>query len=130
MEKQLIINFFKKYGALIGLYIKDKFSNKIIEAFKESQKYFIRLLWNSVKNDIKEQVENTCKFMYLYLEGSEMDEKVDKILENCLKNLSLPLLLKPFKPLIKKVIKEQLKEFIRKTLLDLQNGFNSLSILS
>ena len=122
MEKQVIVDFIKKYFFIALSYIKEKFGPRIMAAFKSAWEHFVEVLWNSIKQDVKEQVEETCEFVNKYLSSEEIKEKENIILENLLDNIHLPFVLKPFKPLIKKIIKKKMETLIRKTLRKLQQS--------
>lgn len=122
MNKQIILNFIKKYFFIALSYIKEKFGPRIVEALKSAWEHFIEVLWDSIKQDIKEQVEETCEFVNNYLSSEEIKEKENIILENLLENIHLPILLKPFKPLIKKIIKKKMETLVKKTLRKLQES--------
>lgn len=124
MDKKLIINFLKKYGLIAIGYLKEKFGNKILEALKSAWSHFLEFLWNSIKEDVKAQVEETCEFVNQFLDSPDAKEKENVILENLMKNIHLPVVLRPFKPLLKRILRSKLENLVRKTLRKLQNSVN------
>lgn len=116
MDKKIFIDFIKKYGMTFLLYFKDKFGPQIKEGFKKAWQAFVNTLWDSVKDDFKAEVNSTVQFIEYYFNTPDYKEKEEAIINVLMKNVQLPLVLRPFKGLLKNIFRNKLRKLIEKTI--------------
>jgi len=96
------------------IYLKDKIKNialKVVDEIKEH-------LWEIIKKEISEAIVETTAIIKAYLSSNEGKSRREEIITIIFEKVKLPVLLKPFKGLIKREfsnkIDELIVEFIRK----------------
>lgn len=88
----------------------------IKEAFIKTKNYFIETLWDTVKDELTSQVKGTILFIEQFITTPTYQEKEKAVIDTLFKNVSLPLALKPFRPLLKKILREKLQKLVSKHL--------------
>ena len=116
MNKKVILDLLKKYGLMLVAYFKDKLLDKIKEAFNASKKEFLDRLWNSIKDDLKADLNSTVEVINEFLNSSSYKEKEEAVISTLMANVKLPLFLKPFRGLIKNALKSKIRKLVEKAL--------------
>jgi hypothetical protein len=93
------------------------------ETFKKTKDYFINLLWDSLKEEFSANIKSAVEFVDRYFNSLSYKEKEKDVIDTLFKNAKFPVLLRPFKPLLKKILKDKLHEFISKHLKALNSKF-------
>ena len=123
MSKKVILEFLKKYGLLFLGYFKGKIWSKVKEVAKDEYDHFKEALWNSIKADVKEQLQTTIVFIETFFNSPNYKEKEEAVIDTLMKNIKLPVYLKPFRGALKRILHNKLKKLVEKGLKKL----NSLS---
>lgn len=116
MNKKAFLEFIKKYGLIAVTYLKNEFGESVKEAFRLSWKFFVDTLWNSIKDEVNSKLKSTVKFIEFYFNSTDYEEKEKAVIDTLMKNISLPLPLKPFRGVLKKILKNKLKKVVSKSL--------------
>lgn len=116
MNKKIIMDFIKKYGMAFLLYCKEKFGPQIKESFKKAWQSFVDTLWDSVKDDFKAEITSTVQFIEHFFGTPDYKEKEEAIIDVLMKNVELPLVLRPFKGLLKSILRNKIRKLIEKTI--------------
>ena len=97
-------------------YFKTFLFPQIKEAFIEAKDKFLESLWDRIKDDLHEHIENGTNYIKEYVLSTDYEAREKVVLENIFKKVNLPLPLKPFKPLIKNAIKKKIRALISDSL--------------
>ena len=116
MNKKVILDLLKKYGLMLVAYFKDKLLDKVKEAFNASKKEFLDRLWDSIKDDLKADLNSTVEVINEFLNSSSYKEKEEAVISTLMANVKLPLFLKPFRSLIKNALKSKIRKLVEKAL--------------
>lgn len=116
MNKKVILDLLKKYGLMLVTYFKDKLLDKVKEAFNASKKEFLDRLWDSIKDDLKADLNSTVEVINEFLNSSSYKEKEEAVISTLMANVKLPLFLKPFRGLIKNALKSKIRKLVEKAL--------------
>ena len=116
MNKKVILDLLKKYGLMALAYFKDKLLDKVKEAFNASKKEFLDRLWDSIKDDLKADLNSTVEVINEFLNSSSYKEKEEAVISTLMANVKLPLFLKPFRGLIKNALKSKIRKLVEKAL--------------
>ncbi len=124
MEKEIIINFFKKIFSFLSAYAWPTYKERIIEAlrraFEVAKDTFIEVLWKSVKDDLTAHAKEACEYGMTYTNTSDFKEKEEAVVTYLFTKIKFPLPLRPFKGLIKNLLKKKIETFIKETLENFQ----------
>lgn len=93
-------------------YISNFILPRINEAFVQSKKYFIRYLWSSLKKDFKKNIKEAIIHVENYSNFSDSRTKEGLIIDALFKKIKLPIIMKIFKPVIKKLLRNKLHRLI------------------
>lgn len=122
MKKEII----KKAIYFIISYFKVFLLGKIKEAFFKSKDYFISLLWNEIKEDVKGHIKDIAENVESFFKSEEYEFKERIITDALFEKVKLPLLLRPTKPLLKNIIKNEIKKFVGNYLKSIKNKLNTI----
>ncbi len=96
------------------IYLKGKIKDIALKVIEEVKKH----IWEIIKKEITEAIIETTAVIKAYLNSNEGKSRREEIVNIIFEKVKLPVLLKPFKGLIKKKfadkIDELIVEFIRK----------------
>jgi uncharacterized protein (DUF2461 family) len=89
---------------------------QIKETFLEYKDKFLEDLWNRVKDDVHKHLQASIDFAQEYFSSAEYEAKERIVIDTIFKKVQLPLVLKPFKPLLKKITKDKVRKIIAENL--------------
>ena len=116
MNKEALKVLAKQLGHYVLAYFTHYLFPIIKESFLRAKDYFIDILWDSVKGEFATSAKSAVEYIEKYFNSLEYKEKEKEIIDLLFKNVDLPLLLKPFKPLLKKILNKKVNKLIRKYL--------------
>lgn len=113
-------NAFQKMLAWCWYYCFEYFRTflfpQIKEAFLEAKDKFLEDLWNRIKDDVHEHAEQAVAHVKEYVESTDYEVREKAAIEAIFKKVNLPIVLKPFKPLIKHIFKQKVRALIADSL--------------
>ena len=112
MDKKLLAAAAKQFWYYIVAYFTHYLAPIFKEVLEKTKNYFINLLWDTLKERFNEVVEPAVEYMEKYFGSMDYQQKEKDIINTLLQNANLPVLLKPFKPLLKKILRNKLRELI------------------
>ena len=89
---------------------------QVKEALIRHKDEFLEDLWNSIKDDIHEHAEQAVEHVKKYVESTDYEVREKVALDAIFQKVNLPLVLKPFKPLIRHIFKQKIRTFIADSL--------------
>ena len=111
---------FQKFIAWCWYYLFEYFRTflfpQIKEAFLEAKDKFLEDLWNRIKDDVHGHAEQAVEHVKKYVESTDYEVREKAALDIIFKKINLPLVLKPFKPLIRHIFKQKIRAFIADSL--------------
>lgn len=116
MDKKIIIEALKKLGVQLVNYIKTELWGKVVDAAKEAFKVFVDELWDSVRDEIHDKLQSAITFINYYFDTEDAKERQEMIIETLMQNIELPILLKPFRGLIKRILRSKLEKVVQEGL--------------
>lgn len=122
MNKEILKKALIQAWYFLLAYLKSYLVPSVIEALQKTKEYFISTLWDTVKEDIYANLHSSITFVEEFLESSTYEEKEKAVLDNLFQKVQLPLLLRPFKSVIKSMLKGKLKQLIHKKLQEFEKG--------
>ena len=109
-------NAFQKFLAWCWWYFYGYFQAflfpQIKEAFLEAKDKFLEDLWSRIKDDVHEHAEQAMEHVKEYVESTNYEVREKAAIEAIFKKVNLPIVLKPFKPLIKHIFKQKVRALI------------------
>ena len=117
IEKQIVVNLFKGTWSKIVFYCKTELLEQVKEIGLKALGELKEFLWNKIKEDVKACAAQIIKDAESFLASAEAEEKKKAILDAIMAKIELPLILKPFKGIVRNIIKGKLEDLI-KTVLD------------
>lgn len=118
MERIQVIKYIK--GIAIH-YITNYIMPKIKEAFEKAKEKFVEILWNEVKEDMELHIKSAIEYIQKFFRSAEYEVKEQVAIDTLFNRVKLPILLKPFKSLLKKTFKKKLKKLISEGLNNLES---------
>lgn len=94
-------------------YVKVRLWGKIKEACLEAWNSVKETLWNKIKNEVKACALEIVLDTEVFLKSAEMQEKEKLILDTLMAKIELPIVLRPFKIIIRKILKDKIEETIQ-----------------
>ena len=85
---------------------------KLLEGLKVAGKAFIDALWEFIREDVILAARKCLKKIEEVINSQEGKDKLDKIVELIMQKIKLPIVLRPFKGLIKKMIKDKIEDVL------------------
>lgn len=116
MNKTVLKELIKQAWHYALAYITHYLWPIIKETLEKTKDYFINLLWESLKEEFTARAKGAAEFIETFFNGPDYKEKEKAAFDVLFKNVNLPLLLKPFKPLLKKILKKKVNKLIKKFL--------------
>ena len=116
MDKKIIIEALKKLGVQLINYVKTELWGKVVDAAKEAFKVFVDELWDSVRDEIHDKLQSAITFINYYFDTEDAKERQEMIIETLMQNIELPILLKPFRGLIKRILRSKLEKVVQEGL--------------
>jgi 2-hydroxy-3-keto-5-methylthiopentenyl-1-phosphate phosphatase len=116
MKMQILKEMLKQAWYWVLAYFTQFILPTLKESLSKTKEYFINLLWDSLKDQIIADAKSAVEFVNKYFNSLEYQEKEKDVLNTLFKNINLPLLLRPFKPLIRKMLKDKVHEVVKKYL--------------
>lgn len=116
MNKAILKQLAKQAWYYVLTYFTHYLAPLLKESFEKAKEYFINLLWEAVKEDFTARAKGAVEFIETFFNGPDYKEKEKAAFDVLFKNANLPLLLKPFKPLLKKILKKKVNKLIKKFL--------------
>ena len=112
MNKKILIEVLYK----LLEYIKKELGYKIISGLKKALKSFARTLWSELKDEIRKQLILGIEKAHEYCLSEDAKLKEEFILDFIMKHIELPVILKPFKGIVRNIIKGKLEKFVHAVL--------------
>lgn len=116
MDKQAIIRILKNSWFFFLEYFRTYAFPSIRETVIKHKDQFINDLWESLKEGIKQELKVAIAHINQYLESPSYEEKEAFLINLICKNIKLPLILKPLRPVLKNILKGKLKALISENL--------------
>ena len=116
MNKQVILKILKNFWFFFLEYFRTYAFPRIKEAVLEHKDEFIHKIWETLKDDVKQELKKAITYVQNYLDSPSYEEKEKFIIEIICKNIKLPLMLKPLRPFLKTILKGKLKALISENL--------------
>ena len=123
MGKKIFKETLKQVWFYLLSYVTHFLVPAIKEAALQAKNNFIETLWESVKEDFSENAKSAVSFVERFFESATYKEKEEEVMDILFKNVNLPLLLKPFKPLLKKILHDKVHALISSYLKKLNSKF-------
>lgn len=89
---------------------------QIKEAFFEAKDKFLESLWDRIKEDIHAQADQAVAHVKEYVASTDYEVREKAALDAIFKKINLPIVLKPFKPLIRHIFKQKIRALIEDSL--------------
>ena len=86
---------------------------KLLEGLKEAWKAFIDTLWEFLKEDVILSARKSLKIIENYLNSTDGQDKKQYIIDLIMEKIKLPLVLKPFKFIIRKMVQDKIDTIIK-----------------
>ena len=112
MDKEILISMLNK----IIIYFNKELKNKVLRALKKALIKFINTLWNELKDDIREQLKIGLTKAQGYYLSEERELKEKFVLDYIMQHIELPVVLRPFKGIVRNIIKGKLEKFVHSVL--------------
>ena len=120
----LFLTYLKEALKLYWFYIKRNTSEKLKEALLKALEAFKNTLWNEVKDTVYSQTLSALQAAEAYYKTEQVKIKEKELISQIVDSLKLPLVLRPFKGLMKSLIIKKIEEIIQEAL---KNGQEFLS---
>lgn len=105
-------------------YITEFIVPKIKEAFIQSKEHFISYLWNSIKEDVKNQLQNVLKDVEIYFSSADYEMKEKIAIDFLFNRIKLPITFKLFKPILKKLFRNKIHNLIKEGITSIHKQLN------
>ena len=109
VEKKIVVTIIKGAWKKFLFYVKTELWCELKDMGLKALAEFKEFIWNKVKADVKACAQQIIKDAEAFMTTVEAKEKEERILDAIMAKIDLPLLLKPFKKLIRNIIKEKLE---------------------
>ena len=95
---------------------KENLLPKVKEAFKEAFKEFLGIFWKYIKDEVILSARRSLKLIAALMTSPEAQEKKEAIVDLIMLKIKLPLLLRPFKGLIRNMVSDKIDEVLKKVI--------------
>lgn len=112
MNKIILKELLQKFRACLINKLWKRLQNVFIEAWDSIKEK----LWDSIKEEIKQCTLELIIDAEAYLTSVETQQKEKLIIDMVVSSMELPLLLRPFKIIIKKILKSKIEETVKNLL--------------
>ena len=109
----LYINYLKEAFKLCLSYIKEDTWNKIKAAAIKALIAFKDVLWNELKDTVHEQALLALKAAENYYNAEQVKIKKNELISQVVESLKLPLIIKPFRGLMKSYISKKVEDIFQ-----------------
>ena len=116
MDKQAIKELLKQAWCYVSSYFTHYLLPILKDTLNKTKNYFIDLLWASVKDEFARAAKSAIEFVERFLDSPNYKEKEEAVIDVLFQNVDLPLVLKPFKPLLKKIFRNKVRRLVEKNL--------------
>ena len=123
MNKTVLKELIKQAWYYIRAYIVSYLIPILKETLEKTKNYFIDLLWESVKEEFTAKAKVAVDIINEFFNSPDYAEKEKAVIDTLFKNVNLPVLLKPFKPILKKVLNKKIDKVIKKYIAELNAKF-------
>ena len=103
----------KKAGAAVLAYLQAKLFDKVKAAFLKGLAAFRDILWEELKDDIVACAKETVAEAEVFLASEEAETKKELILDAIMIKIELPIVLRPFKGIIRRILKAKLEDLVK-----------------
>jgi hypothetical protein len=86
---------------------------KLLEGLKKAWKAFIDTLWEFLKEDVILSARKSLKIIENYLNSTDGQNKKQYIINLIMEKIKLPIILKPFKFIIRKMVQDKIDTIIK-----------------
>lgn len=100
----------------IVTFYKENLQQKVREGLKLAAKAFIDTLWEYIKEDVVLSARKSIKLIAALMTSPEAKEKKEAIVDLIMLKIKLPIVLRPFKFIVRKMVSDKLDEVISKLL--------------
>lgn len=97
----------------VKIFYKENLQQKVREGLKLAMKSFIDTLWTYIKEDVILSARKSLKLIAALVLSPEGEAKKDAIIDLIMLKIKLPLVLRPFKGLVRKAIENKIDEVIK-----------------
>ena len=104
-------------------YLKEELLPKVIEGFKHAFCVFIETLWKCLREEVIESAKKSLVLIKTIWESAEIKEKKKAILEIIMLKIKLPIVLRPFRGLIKNLISNKIDNILNELI---DKGFKAI----
>ena len=95
-------------------YLKENLVPRIKEGFVIAGKSFINIFWDYVKDEAVLSARKSLKLITALMTTPEAEKKKQEIVDLIMLKINLPVVLRPFKGLIRKLIVNKIDEILHK----------------
>lgn len=107
------LNYLKGAVKLCLSYIEKDTWDKIKVALLKALEAFIKVLWNEIKDTVREQALLALQTAKTYYEAEQVKIKKSELISQVVESLKLPIIAKPFKGLLKSYINKQVEKIFQ-----------------
>ena len=90
----------------------NELKEKVIKAITQAGKEFIRRLWELLKNDIIASAKQSLELLKELVKSEEGQIKKAFIADIIMERVALPVILKPFKGIIRRILADKIEEAV------------------
>ena len=94
------------------IYYRENLQVKVREGLKLAAEAFYKTLWEHIKEEVILSARKSLKRIEEVMKSKEFEDRKDRIIDLIMQKIKLPLVLKPFKGLIRKAIDKKFNEII------------------
>ena len=98
------------------LFYKEYLQDKVREGLKLAFEAFYKTLWDFIKEDVLKAMYDSLKAIEAIVNSKKGQDKKEEIVDLIITKVKLPIVLKPFKGLVKKVILKKIDKLLHKVL--------------
>lgn len=109
----LYLNYLKEATKLCFSYIKEDTWDKLKAALLKALEAFIKVLWNEIKDTVREQALLALQAAKTYYEAEQVKIRKSELISQVVDSLKLPIIVKPFKGLLKSYINKQVEKIFQ-----------------
>lgn len=122
MLEKILISYLHKGKGALSEYTFKNLKTKLLEAFHKAFNNFLETFWDSIREEVKEQVIATCDFVQNHLKHPDIQSKKNEIVKYVMEKIKFPLILKPFKGVIENGIKQEVENLVDNAIEQIKNS--------
>jgi hypothetical protein len=96
------------------LFYKEYLQDKVREGLKLAFEAFYKTLWDFIKEDVLKAMHDSLKAIEAIVNSKKGQDKKEEIVNLIMTKIKLPIVLRPFKGLVKKAILKKIDELLHK----------------